>query len=456
MELSVETFLESVSNPHTRKEYRYGVKAFCEWFGKSPEEILMMRQEDLTQKVGENLIEYKNRAARFEKEIERFHDYVLKQGKSINTARTATLGLRQLFRYYQMPLLMRKGTKITKTVKTTKSFPLRIEHVRAMFNVADLRERVMLSMATDLALRMSDFIRLKKADLPDLNQEPPIPFDIMTSKEDVVANAFLSAETVELLKSHNASLNQREKDRRQRAKRQGGNIHENPYLFPSNGQGSITDDTVNNMLRDLAEKVKIKVSKGQSLTFHCFRKMFLTYCIESGVGLTAGKLMCGKAVAKSDSTYIHNAKLKKLFLQLQKMIRVTDVATYTAAADRIEQLEKTIDTLKSELLTHKTAWELGVKKAASLEKQIQELKEEVKDLSLQYVVESAYQNEDMIRSQVYEVVKNALPDADVSEVFYDILVGVKNVVVDITGFLDKEGKFKEFKGHILLPKPSIP
>jgi len=88
MELSVETFLESVSNPHTRKEYRYGVKAFCEWFRKSPEEILRMRQEDLPQKAGENLIEYKNRAAQFEKEIERFHDYVLKQGKSINTIRT--------------------------------------------------------------------------------------------------------------------------------------------------------------------------------------------------------------------------------------------------------------------------------------------------------------------------------------------------------------------------------
>ena len=49
--------------------------------------------------------------------------------------------------------------------------------------------------------------------------------------------------------------------------------------------------------------------------------MFLIYCIESGIGLTAGKPMSGKKVAKSDSIHIHNEKLKKLFLQLQKMIR---------------------------------------------------------------------------------------------------------------------------------------
>jgi hypothetical protein len=147
----------------------------------------------------------------------------------------------------------------------------------------------------------------------------------------------------------------------------------NPYLFPSNSEGSITDDTVNNILRSLGEKAKIKVPNGQALTFHCFRKMFLTYCIEAGVGLTAGKLMCGKAVAKSDSTYIHNARLKKLFLQLQKMIRVTDVATYTAGQDRIEQLEKTIETLKQDVLSHKTAWQLGDKKLKALEKQVQRL-----------------------------------------------------------------------------------
>jgi hypothetical protein len=41
-----------------------------EWYGKPAEEILRMRQDDLTQKAGESLIECKNKVARFEKEIE--------------------------------------------------------------------------------------------------------------------------------------------------------------------------------------------------------------------------------------------------------------------------------------------------------------------------------------------------------------------------------------------------
>jgi hypothetical protein len=40
-----------------------------------------------------------------------------------------------------------------------------IEHVRAMFQVADLRERVILSLATDLGLRIGDFLALRKAEV---------------------------------------------------------------------------------------------------------------------------------------------------------------------------------------------------------------------------------------------------------------------------------------------------
>jgi site-specific recombinase XerD len=157
-------------------------------------------------------------------------------------------------------------------------------------------------MATDLGLRMSDFIRIKKSDLPDLNQEPPIPFDIMTSKEDVIANAFLSIESVELLKSYTVHLGQRERDRWGRAERQGRKIRENQYLFPSNGSRPITEERVNGLLKILAEKAQINTN-GKSLTFHCFRKIFLSASIDSGIGLTAGKKLIG-ARAQHSYNYV--------------------------------------------------------------------------------------------------------------------------------------------------------
>ena len=134
MHLSVKEFLDSISNRHTKKEYRYGVKKFCDWFKKTPEEILEMRKDDLTPRPNENIIEAKHRAKRFEREIEKFHTYLIEQKYSINTARTSTLGIRQLFRYYEMPTRLRTGSRVTKTVKTSKSFPLRIKHCTNMFN----------------------------------------------------------------------------------------------------------------------------------------------------------------------------------------------------------------------------------------------------------------------------------------------------------------------------------
>ena len=139
MDMSVQDFLDSLGNPRTRKNYSFGLRKFVEWYGKSADEILNLRKEDLTQKAGENLIDYRNRAVRFQKEIEKFHGQLLEKGYSINSARNMTLGIRQLFRYYQMPVQIRAGSKVTKTVKTSKSFPLRIEHVRKLFAIADIR-----------------------------------------------------------------------------------------------------------------------------------------------------------------------------------------------------------------------------------------------------------------------------------------------------------------------------
>mgnify|MGYP001091466752 CR=1 FL=1 len=85
-----------------------------------------------------------------------------------------------------MPIRIRAGSKVVRTIKTTKNFPLIIEHVRTMFKVADLRERVTLNMATDQGLRIGDFIKIKKNDLPPLDQEPPISLDTMTDKEEVI------------------------------------------------------------------------------------------------------------------------------------------------------------------------------------------------------------------------------------------------------------------------------
>jgi integrase len=330
MEMSVQEFLNSVSNPRTRKGYRFGLNKFVEWFGKSAEEILAMRQEDLTQKAGETLVEYRNRAARFEKEIEKFHSYLLENGYSINSARNMTLGIRQLFRYYQMPVTMRSGSKVSQTVKTTKSFPLTIEHVRKMFQVANLKERTVLALAVDTGLRISDFLSIKKTDLPLLDAEPPIAFTLLTQKEKIPAHCFLSKETVDLLKTYLPTLKK----------------ENNVYLFASNGKSHLSDEAISKMLNRLAEKAQIDLN-GKSLTFHCFRKMFLSASIDSGIGLTAGKKLCGKAIARSDDTYLTTVKLKEKFIQLKKFLTIKQ--SPETESQQMEKLSALVAKLAEEL-----------------------------------------------------------------------------------------------------------
>jgi integrase len=362
LEMSVQEFLNSVSNPRTRKGYRFGLNKFVEWYGNTTEEILAIRQEDLTQKPGENLVEYKNRAARFEKEIERFHSYLIEKGYSINSARNMTLGIRQLFRYYQMPITMRSGSKVSQTVQTTKNFPLTIEHIRKMFQVANLKERTVLALAVDTGLRISDFLAIKKADLPPLDEEPPIAFTLLTQKEKIPAHCFLSQETVDQLKTYLPTL--RKKD--------------NVYLFASNGKSHISDEAVSKMLDRLAEKAQIDLN-GKSLTFHCFRKMFLSASIDSGIGLTAGKKLCGKAIARSDDTYLTTVKLREKFIQLKKFLTIKQ--SPEIESNQIEKLSAVVAKLAEELDQQKvltqaiTSENLKIKR--EFKEQVAELNEEL-------------------------------------------------------------------------------
>jgi len=330
LEMSVQEFLNSISNPRTRKGYRFGLNKFVQWFGNPAEEILAIRQEDLTQKPGENIVEYRNRAARFEKEIEKFHSHLIEKSYSINSARNMTLGIRQLFRYYQMPVTMRSGSKVSQTVQTTKNFPLTIEHVRKMFEVADLKERTVLALAVDTGLRISDFLTIKKADLPPLDKEPPIAFTLLTQKEKIPAHCFLSKETVDQLKTYLPTLKKKN----------------NLYLFGSNGKSHLSDEAISKMLNRLAERAQIDLN-GKSLTFHCFRKMFLSASIDSGIGLTAGKKLCGKAIPRSDDTYLTTVKLREKFIQLKKFLTIKQPVE--SEDQKLEELGSLVAKLAEEL-----------------------------------------------------------------------------------------------------------
>ncbi len=386
--MSVQEFLDSLPSKGTKKVYKMGLKKFLEWYGKSAEQVLKERKDDLTQRPSEDLVTYRNRASNYSKIIERFHAHLIDEGYKINTAKSLTNGIRQLFRYYQMDIKVRSGSNLNKTVKTQRNFPLTIEHVRRMYDVANFRERVILSMATDLGLRIGDFLEIKKDDLPILSLEAPISFHVMTDKEDVLAKGFLSQETVDLLKKYLETLPE-----------------DNPYLFPSSRKAPqpISKTQLGNLLRDLAEKAGIKINNNKRLTFHCFRKMFLSAAIDSGIGLTAGKILCGKTVDNSDSTYLTTVKLRQHFIQLKRFLTITQQPK--VETEKIDSLKKAINKLQDDLTIQKTITKTVSEENLKLRSEIEELASLPKriDQLEKAIIREGFQNsfKDFVKSSLH-------------------------------------------------------
>ena len=170
----METFLSSVRKS-TANSWRRGITLFTEWYGKSVDTLLQERKDDLTPRPEENFIDQKNRADRFERELEKFHKWMVDNGYKINTARNYCSAVLQLFRYYSMPIRLRTGSPISRITISTDDFNLKPKHVRAMFHSAkDLRSKLLISMGNDLGWSISDVIKIRRDELPDLNQQPPI------------------------------------------------------------------------------------------------------------------------------------------------------------------------------------------------------------------------------------------------------------------------------------------
>jgi integrase len=323
--MKVEDFLDYLKESKSKatyKEYKHGINKFAEWFQKTPNEILELRTQDW---ASIDLHQKK----RFVREIEKFHNSLIQQGFSINSARTLCLGIMQLFRFYEMPVTIPSGSDVSKTVVSTKDFVPTPEQNREMFKVAsDLRSKLIISLGKDLGWRIGDFVKIKKEQLPNLEEEAPLLFELITEKEDVIAKSFISAETVEMLKEYLLTLPK-----------------ENPYLFPSNKEHFIDPDTINRTLNGLAEKSSVHIPKGKRLRFHSFRKRFLSTCANLSVDVNIAKILVGKDVESSMLAYLSEIEHRVAFIKVYDVLKLTEIPmrkTRESATD----LEKRVDRLE--------------------------------------------------------------------------------------------------------------
>lgn len=194
-----------------------------------------------------------------------------------------------------------------------------------MASVADLKGQVILELLL-LGLRVGDVCRLEWKWFDVSDQDAPVPLDIRTHKEGIIAHTFVSQELKELLTKFLPSLDSSCK-----------------YLLQSSRKEHLDEDSLNAILKDLATRARINL-RGL-LHWHCDRKLFMRTCAESGINSWNAKMMCGKAVEKSIETYINNVQLKEDIKKVSNILRLKK----TNGNGRIGNLEEVMNLMGAAL-----------------------------------------------------------------------------------------------------------
>ena len=103
--------------------------------------------------------------------------------------------------------------------------------------------------------------------------------------------------------------------------------------------------------------------------------MFLSAAIDSGIGLTAEKKLCGKAVAQSDDTYLTTVNLRQKFLQMKNFLNIREQPK--TKIEDIEALKSAIIKLQEELTQQKTVVGVISEENVNIKKQITERGKEI-------------------------------------------------------------------------------
>lgn len=320
MKDKAEEFLDWVREHKTKSTfhvYEFGLKKFLRFVNQSGTDIIQDAKKRFMSENQQEKDYWKNK-------ILDFKNSLTKEGLTQNSARTNSTGAVSFFKFYGIVITLEKD--FWEVQVTLSDFVPSIEQYRQMYQIGDIRAKILISMGLDLAWRIGDITSIKKSDLPDLAQEPPISFEKITEKEKVLGKSFLSSETVELLKAYIPTLRP-----------------ENEFLFQNGNGSSINDQTVNDVLQNLAKKSGLKIPNGKILRFHCFRKRFLSTCADCSIDENLARILVGKAVDISMLTYLGESNLKNAWLKVKEKLTLTNGSIKSSMNQkdaRIEQLEK--------------------------------------------------------------------------------------------------------------------
>jgi integrase len=329
---AVDDWLQTYNSERPNKKAAF--KRFCTWLGKTPEEILELRRQD------------QNRT--FEKLCIKYHHYLTEEKKLASNTAVSQLGtVRSYFQFHDLQLNFKRNEIPSMVIKPVV-FSLTAEHVRKMFQFANVWQRAIMIVMAETGLRISDILGLKKSDVENMLLMDFPEMEVVTKKEGVLAKIHLSSDAKEVLKLHMSTI-----------EREQGRLFNKDF------------DTVNKSLKQLFNKAFPEVKA--NVTPHDFRRLFISTASNCSINEWHIRLLCGKKIANDMLPYLRNLDLKSDFVKIVEALNLFPKNTQTT--EQLKGLEIAVKQLEGENMALRTRTDL-------LQKDFQKLKESVEGMYL--------------------------------------------------------------------------
>jgi integrase/archaellum component FlaC len=258
--------------PRTRQSYRNRIKTFSRDTGIA--DVLSWIE--------------KTDARELKSYIQTYYTKQIENKAKINSVLATVTALRSIATEFGKTIKFRKGA-LDKVQEDQNSYEIATSDLAKLWEVANLIERTVLATSTSLGYEVTSFISLKRQKIKALvekaiseNEEWACWSD-NRSKTSAKRLNVLNPLAIDYLKKY----------------LDAGMKKGSENLFP------YSDSGINAMLRRLFKKATINTG-GQKIRFHSIRKWLMTKLNEAGLSIYSVKLIMGKEIGVSDSTYLQH------------------------------------------------------------------------------------------------------------------------------------------------------
>jgi hypothetical protein len=334
----MEDWLAEYSKERTRITYRNNFSNFLEWTGKTPKQLV---EEFNQQKTRSLILTYQN--------------HLMTKYKP-NTAR-ALINTARAFYTSQCEPVRKLKRRIVATRAAKGEHTFSVGDLRLIREVGDFRDKAMISVAASLGWEASAFLNLDRDFIEKLvnraksQNEDFIAFDWLRQKTQSEQFGILTPTALHDLENY---LNATKDNPTQK-------------LF------DITPQGLNKWLKSQVQKANI-VTTGD-VRFHLVRKWLMSSLSDAGLNAFEIKLILGKSIPVTDSTYLQTLKKSALEKVKKAYPKFLSLVHYHNGAIKINETVKlAIDYMKLQEQLRQHLKEQGLLKhiPPQLEKQFEQ------------------------------------------------------------------------------------